>query len=156
MITYGLIGKRLGHSFSQKYFSTKFNNLALNNTTYKNFELSNIEEFPNLINNNPEIVGLNITIPYKQDIIPFLDDISAVAAKIQAVNTIIVNRTKDGIFLYGDNTDVLGFKTSLIQFITNNSSSPINTLKAIILGTGGASQAVSFVLKELMIYHITF
>ncbi|MEA3504571.1 MAG: shikimate dehydrogenase [Bacteroidota bacterium] len=154
MILYGLIGEKLGHSFSQKYFSEKFRRLALSENYYKNFEISSIEEFPKLIAGNPEIAGLNVTIPYKQKIIPFLDIISDAALQIGAVNTISIKRTEKGIILKGDNTDIIGFEKTLLSFLVRDSKPQQKTPQAIVLGTGGAAKAVSFVLTKLNIPHI--
>ena len=101
-----MIGYPLGHSFSPQYFSNKFKIESIKDAVYKAFPLKTIEEFPTLLKNEPSISGLNVTIPYKETIIPYLDELSPVAKEIQAVNTIIF---KDGR-LIGDNTDVYGFQ----------------------------------------------
>lgn len=140
--SFGLIGKNISYSFSKAYFSKKFTSLSLLNYSYDNFDLSKIEEFPALIQKNNTLKGLNVTIPYKEAIIPYLDSLNKKAARIGAVNTI--KFTKDG--LKGYNTDIYGFKKSLQPLLKKSHN------KALILGTGGASKAVAYVLKELGIY----
>jgi len=137
MKTYGLIGKSLSHSFSKKYFTQQFDNQGLTNCEYINIELESIEEFNEKIKELP-IKGLNVTIPYKETIIPYLDEIDEVAKEIGAVNTIVF---KDGK-LKGYNTDAFGFKQSIKPFFKPQHE------RALILGTGGASKAVEFVLKQ--------
>ena len=135
---FGLIGKTLTHSFSKSFFDKKFRNEGLN-ASYINFELSRIEEFTKLLNSNPNLSGLNVTIPYKTEIIPFLDELSIKAEEIGAVNTIQFKSGK----LIGHNTDAFGFQQSIKPFLRNIHE------KALILGTGGASKAVAYVLKNL-------
>lgn len=138
--TYGLIGEKLSHTFSPKYFAEKFKNEHIENAVYNKFELKEISEFTNLIQQE-NLAGLNVTIPYKQAVIPFLDDLSIVAQELQAVNCIQFKNGK----LIGHNTDVIGFEKSLVPLLKTNHS------KALILGTGGAAQAVAFVLNKLNI-----
>jgi shikimate dehydrogenase len=145
MKLYGLIGKTLKHSFSKKYFTEKFEHLGISNCTYELFELPNIEDFKNLTIIRPNIVGLNVTIPYKEQIIPFLDTLDASAEKVGAVNVIKFD-TKNG--KTGFNSDYYGFKKSLLNFFALNKSTVIPT-NALILGTGGASKAVAAALKDL-------
>jgi len=135
--TYGLIGKKLGHSFSQTHFTKKFAELAID-ASYENFELESIADFKNLIENN-DLSGINLTIPFKEEIIPFLDELDPVAEAIGAVNTITF---KDGI-MKGYNTDAFGFRQCIKPFFKGNHE------RALILGTGGASKAVKYVLQEL-------
>ncbi len=135
----GLIGKSLKHSFSKKYFAEKFSKLDLHCHSYSSFELSTIDEFTGLLQNTPRLTGLNVTIPYKTAIIPYLDFLSAEAEKINAVNTIKVIGGK----LYGYNTDVYGFTQSIKPLLK-----PAHR-KALILGTGGASKAVAYSLNKL-------
>jgi shikimate dehydrogenase len=135
---YGLLGKNISYSFSQGYFTQKFKDLGLNDHSYENFDLQEITELEQVLSQN-QLKGLNVTIPYKEEVIPYLDEMDAQAAKIGAVNTI--KFTKQG--LKGFNTDAHGFKKSLEPFLK-----PHHT-KALILGTGGASKAVRFVLDEL-------
>lgn len=138
MNRYGLLGKNISYSFSQGYFTQKFNDLGLMNHSYENFDLKKIEEVKNVLNQG-DIRGLNVTIPYKQEIIPFLDELDPKAKQIGAVNTI--QFSKEG--LIGFNTDAYGFQKSLEPYLK-----PHHT-KALILGTGGASKAVQYVLNEL-------
>jgi len=142
---YGLIGRSLDHSFSKDYFTEKFQKESVAGTVYKNFELSDIKEIINLIKSNPKLKGLNVTIPFKTSVIPFLDDIDTVAEKIGAVNTIqiqIDGSTK------GFNTDYIGFRNSLSSFVDKKN------IKALILGTGGASKAVAFALQKMKIPYL--
>ena len=136
MNKYGLIGYPLGHSFSRKYFTEKFEKEGID-AQYLNFEIPGIEEFPNIINNNSELVGLNVTIPYKQQVKQYLDAISEEAAAIGAVNVI---RIRD---MHGFNTDVIGFRESIRPLLQ-----PHHT-RALVLGTGGASLAVKYALRQL-------
>lgn len=138
MQVFGIIGNPLSHSFSKKYFNNKFekNNLK---ACYKNFQLESISQFPELISENNDICGLNVTIPYKQQIIPYLTKLDLKAENVGAVNTIKFNRDKNNnLELIGFNTDVIGFYESLKPLIK-----PWHT-KALILGTGGASKAVAY------------
>ncbi len=147
---FGLIGFRLSHSFSKKYFTEKFQKLGLSSKegyVYELFELDKIEDFETLVKENPSLKGLNITIPYKKTIIPFLDKLNPIAERIVAVNTIKIE--KDGTKT-GYNTDYIGFKSSLEKFLAINSNS-IFKEKALILGTGGAAQAVKVALEDLNI-----
>jgi len=137
--SFGLIGRNISYSFSKAYFNNKFTSMDLVNCSYENFDLSKIEEFPALIKSHTTLKGLNVTIPYKEAIIPYLDSLNKKAERIGAVNTI--KFTKDG--LKGYNTDVYGFKKSFQPFLKKWHN------KALILGTGGASKAVAFVLNEL-------
>lgn len=136
---FGLIGRNISYSFSKAYFTNKFTTLNLKSHSYENFDLKSIEEFPNLLRHNRELKGLNVTIPYKEAIIPYLDSLDKKAASIGAVNTI--KFTKDG--LQGFNTDAYGFKKSIYPFLKETHK------QALILGTGGASKAITHVLKEL-------
>ncbi|MDX5346577.1 MAG: shikimate dehydrogenase [Hymenobacteraceae bacterium] len=140
MLKYGLIGQKLGHSFSKSYFTEKFAAEQLVNCEYNLYELTEIASFPNLLKQEPELQGLNVTIPYKQAVIPYLDELDETAKEIGAVNTIKIRngRTK------GYNTDYVGFKQSLLRFCP-----PETGCKALVLGTGGASKAVQAVLKSL-------
>jgi shikimate dehydrogenase len=144
MRQYGLIGYPLTHSFSKRFFTEKFETEKID-STYQNFEIDNINKFPEVIKNNPEIVGLNVTIPYKEQVIPFLDELNDSARKIGAVNTVKIKRTQSGIHLKGFNTDTFGFETSLKPLLK------LHHKKALILGTGGASKALKYVLNKLRI-----
>jgi shikimate dehydrogenase len=139
----GLIGYPLTHSFSAKYFAEKFKKEGIEGYTYENFEIPKIEDFTEIIENNPDIVGLNVTIPFKEQIIPFLDELDDEAREIGAVNTIKVIR-KDGVVkLKGYNTDIYGFRETLKPLLK------MHHYKALILGTGGAAKAVEYVLKKI-------
>jgi shikimate dehydrogenase len=139
----GLIGYPLTHSFSAKYFAEKFEKEGIEGYTYENFEIPKIEDFTEIIENNPDIVGLNVTIPFKEQIIPFLDELDDEAREIGAVNTIRVIR-KDGVVkLKGYNTDIYGFRETLKPLLK------MHHYKALILGTGGAAKAVEYVLKKI-------
>ena len=139
MRTFGLIGKSLSHSFSESYFINKFQKEGITNAEYKKFELSNISEFPDLIKNN-QLSGINVTIPYKESIIPFLDELTPQAKTIGAVNTIQFKGDK----LIGHNTDTIGFLQSISPILKGRD-------KALILGNGGAAKAVENALKTLNI-----
>ena len=143
---FGLIGYPLSHSFSKRYFNQKFVTERISDHYYELFPLESIELFPALIRGYRNLVGLNVTLPYKQVVIPYLASLDEGAAAVGAVNTIKV--TPKG--LIGYNTDVLGFETSLLNFFDVNQVNP-KPLKALILGTGGAAKAVEFVLYKLRI-----
>jgi len=138
---FGLIGFKLTHSFSKKYFSEKFQREGLHDHVYELFELDDPKEIIGLIGDNPNLKGLNVTIPYKETIIPYLDHIEDSAAKVGAVNVIKIKDNK----LIGYNSDYYGFKKSLTSWIKQ----PIDS--ALILGSGGASKAVIAALKALNI-----
>ena len=138
MEQYGLIGYPLGHSFSKRYFTEKFLNEGIA-ATYELYELPDLAEFGTLLSNSA-LSGLNVTIPYKEAIIPFLDELDETAQKVGAVNTI--RFLSDGR-LKGYNTDVIGFEQTLKPLLK-----PYHT-NALVLGTGGASKAVTYVLKRL-------
>ena len=139
----GLIGFPLTHSFSAKYFAEKFKNEEIKGFSYENFEISKIDDFPNILKNNPDILGLNVTIPYKEQIIPYLDELDEEAQEIGAVNTIKVIKTEAGIKLKGYNTDIYGFRETLKPLLK------MHHYKALILGTGGAAKAVEYVLNKI-------
>jgi shikimate dehydrogenase len=141
MRTFGLVGYPLTHSFSQKYFTEKFENLGVSDAEYKNFSIPQIEEVDAMMHHNPYLCGFNITIPYKKKIIPYLHNLSDAVQKMGACNCVQI---KDGI-LTGYNTDVIGFKQSLKPYLKPHHN------KALILGTGGAAAAVEYVLNELNI-----
>ena len=136
----GLLGKDISYSFSITYFKKKFENENINNTSYENFDIENIDLFPSIIENTKGLKGLNVTIPYKEQVIPFLDKLNKKAKAIGAVNTIKI--TKKGK-LVGYNTDCYGFKKTLKPFIKSYHK------KALILGTGGASKAIAYTLNEM-------
>jgi len=143
--TYGLIGKNINYSFSKNYFTNKFIKLKSKNCSYTNFDLLNIAEFENIILKN-NLNGLNVTIPYKEKIIPYLDSLDLEAKLIGAVNTIKIDSNKK---LKGYNTDYIGFLNSIKIHLTKKHK------KAIILGSGGASKAIIHALKKLEITSIT-
>ena len=136
MTTYGLIGYPLGHSFSRKFFTEKFEKEGID-AQYLNFEIPSIEEFPEIIKNHPELGGLNVTIPYKQQVMQYLDELSLEAKEIGAVNVV-----KVGEKLKGYNSDVIGFVNSIKPLLKAHHK------KALILGTGGASKAIRYGLAE--------
>ncbi len=138
---FGLIGKNISYSFSRNYFTEKFKSLNLNHCEYINFDIPNIEDFSKL-KNTPHLSGMNVTIPYKESIFNYLDKISNKAKKIGAVNTIKI--TKKGKFK-GYNTDSYGFSKSLKPLLKKHHK------HALILGTGGASKAIAYVLEKLNI-----
>lgn len=146
MRLFALIGFPLKHSFSKKYFSEKFENEKIDNCKYELFELSNINSFPELLSQYSDLEGINVTIPHKQNIIPFLTALdTASAGRIGAVNCIKVK--SDGQ-LIGYNTDYYGFKSSLDEwFLKTNISA--QSFKALVLGNGGAAKAVFAALKDL-------
>ncbi len=144
MPLYGLVGKTLVHSFSRNYFLKKFESENISNSDYVNFEIADIEDIINIVSQNENLCGLNITVPYKSNIIPFLDKVDNVAQTINAVNTVVIQNKK----LTGHNTDWIGFKTAVEKF-TNGKS-----LNALILGTGGSALAVEYVLKMLEVSYL--
>ena len=139
MRTFGLIGKDIAYSFSAKFFTEKFAASKIE-AVYKNFDIPEIEDFPTVLSSNPQLQGLNVTIPYKEKIIPFLDRLDPVAKEIGAVNTIKFE--KNGT-LTGFNTDHYGFTRSISSHLQ-----PHHT-HALILGTGGASKAVAYSLRKM-------
>jgi shikimate dehydrogenase len=141
MNIYGLVGRSLSHSFSEKYFSEKFEREHTSNCQYRNFELKDLEKEIHGLKNNPDLKGLNVTIPYKTEIIAFLDELSEECEVINAVNCIKIT---DGKWK-GFNTDITGFERSFVPHLRSFHQ------KALILGTGGASNAVAFVLEKLNI-----
>ena len=137
---FGLVGKDISYSFSQQYFSKKFEALNLKDHLYQNFDISSSDNFADIIAKAENLKGINITIPYKEEVLEYLDEIDEEAKNIGAVNTIkILENNK----LKGFNTDVYGFEKSINPFLEKHHK------KALILGTGGASKAVNFVLNNL-------
>ena len=145
---FGLIGKSLEHSFSPVFFKEKFEKEGITDCFYKLYPLKNIDEFNQLISDFTELSGLNVTIPYKQEIIPFLDEIDENAKEIGAVNTIKFEWMQAKLKLTGYNTDYLGFIDSLKLLLKKQHKT------AIVLGTGGSSMAVTYALKKLGIKYI--
>ena len=139
MSKFGLIGKNIDYSFSKKYFSEKFEREKLPHC-YENFDIHSISDFQNIITKTTHLKGLNVTIPYKEEVIPLLDNLDEDARKIGAVNTIKISEGKK---LTGYNTDHSGFQKSLEAFL------PLQQKTALILGTGGASKAVAYALEKL-------
>ncbi|WP_234111011.1 shikimate dehydrogenase family protein [Chryseobacterium sp. R2A-55] len=143
-IKLGIIGKNISYSFSKKYFENKFQNLMLKNYTYEIFDLDDISEVENIFK-IPNLVGLNVTIPYKEKVIPYLDELSDEAQKMGAVNCIVIkNNIKKGF-----NTDAVGFEKTLLLHRKDFHHS------ALILGNGGAAKAVKYVLEKHQIPYRT-
>ena len=142
MDKYGLIGYPLGHSFSIGYFNERFENENID-AKYINFEIPSIDDLPEVLASNPQLKGLNVTIPYKEKVIPFLDSVSPEARAIGAVNVIRVTHKGNKVILKGFNSDVIGFTKSIEPMLEKCHK------KALILGTGGASKAVNYGLKSL-------
>lgn len=142
-LKFGLVGKNISYSFSKQYFTKKFKDLKLENYQFLNFDIPEIFEFPFLLyQRKNEFRGLNVTIPYKQSILKYLDKISPEAKEIGAVNTIHINKKEE---LIGHNTDYYGFKKSIEPLLKKHHT------KALVLGTGGASKAITYALKKLNI-----
>lgn len=142
---FGLLGRNISYSFSKKYFTEKFAFGNFNNCSYENFDIQSIEEFRDIIAKNPKLKGLNVTIPYKEAVMPYLDKLSKNAAQIGAVN--VIRFTKKGK-LKGHNSDYYGFMKSLEPLLQSHHK------KALILGTGGAAKAVAFALDKLGISYL--
>ena len=142
MKKYGLIGYPLGHSFSMGYFNEKFKNEAIN-AVYENFEIPDIQDITTVIGSNPDLAGFNVTIPYKEKVMDYLDYIAPEAAEIGAVNVVKVTHNGEHAVLKGFNSDVVGFVNSIKPLLR-----PLHK-KALVLGTGGASKAVEYGLRKL-------
>lgn len=147
---FGLIGYPLTHSFSKKYFTEKFEKEGITDCLYELFPIEDVNQFPHLVSENPSLVGLSVTIPYKEKIIPYLTELDETAKAVGAVNCIKIIRPSEQLttnnqqqVLIGYNTDVFGFKQSIKPFLESHHQ------RALILGTGGASKAVAYVLKEI-------
>jgi shikimate dehydrogenase len=136
----GLIGKKVSHSFSKSYFEDKFRKLGINDHSYSLFPLEDISQFPALLEQNPNLVGINVTIPYKEQVIPYLTGLDITAKETGAVNCIKIISPTERI---GYNTDAFGFQQSIKPFLEPQHD------KALILGTGGAARAVYFVLWSI-------
>jgi len=149
MKTYGLVGYRLGYSFSKGFFTEKFEKENLKEHEYVNFELDTIDEFPAIFEKNDHIAGLNCTIPYKQQIVPFLDEIDEEAETVGAINTVKIIRDETKVKLKGFNTDIYGFENSLKPMLNEKQR------KALILGTGGASKAIKYILEKLGMNYVS-
>lgn len=145
MRRYGLIGYPLGHSFSKDWFAEKFIRNAITDARYDNFPLDNIEKLIGLLAANPDIQGLNVTAPYKESVMKYLDDTDDTAQEIGAVNCIVIRNGN----LKGYNTDWSAFSESLLELIGNNRP------KALLLGTGGAAKAAGYTLRRLGIDYLS-
>jgi shikimate dehydrogenase len=143
MDKYGLIGYPLGHSFSISYFNQKFADEGIN-AKYENFEISSIDQLQEILDTNPNLRGLNVTIPYKEKVLEYLDSITPEAQSIGAVNVIRVSHEGKNVKLKGYNSDVIGFTQSIEPMLEKKWHK-----KALILGTGGASKAINYGLKSL-------
>ena len=141
MKKFGLIGFPLGHSFSKNFFKEKFIRERYSEITYENYEINSLEKLPDILTKNPDLRGFNVTIPYKEKIISLLDDIDIIAKKIGSVNTVKISDGK----LIGYNTDYLGFRESIISWLPNTN------ISALVLGSGGSSKAIKYVLDDLRI-----
>lgn len=141
---FGLVGRNIDYSFSKDYFTERFRRDQPSDYSYENFDISEVSLFPHIIANNPDLAGLNVTIPYKESVIPFLDKLSRKAQQIGAVNVIRFTKKRK---LKGYNSDHYGFRKSLEPLLQPHHK------KALILGTGGASKAVAFALDELDILY---
>lgn len=148
MKLYGLIGYPLSHSFSAIYFKNKFATEQIPDCDYRLFPISEISELSTILEENSDLCGFNVTIPYKREIFQFLTHLDPVAAEVGAVNTVKVIRNENGVELHGYNTDILGFEQSLKPLLSGRK-------KALVLGTGGAAMAVIFVLKRLQIEYLS-
>ncbi len=140
MRKFGLIGRSLKHSFSASYFAEKFKNEGIEDCSYSLFELERIEDVVSLVEENPELCGFNITIPYKQQIFPYLDSIDIEAERVGAVNCVKIENGK----LRGYNTDIVGLRCSMAKLLNGAFVD-----RALVLGTGGASSAVQYMLGEM-------
>jgi shikimate dehydrogenase len=143
MRKFGLIGYPLGHSFSKKYFTEKFLKEHISDCSYENYPLKSLDEFHELISSDRELCGLNVTIPYKSEILRFLDNIETEAYEIGAVNVLKIKRDESQIKLFGFNSDVTGIRDTLQPFISEK------VRNALVLGSGGSSRAVCHVLRKL-------
>lgn len=144
MKLYGLIGYPLSHSFSKNYFSQKFLKEGITDSVYELFPIEAIEQFPMLLQAYPNLCGLNVTIPYKEKVLPYLHHVSKEVKEIGACNCIKIEKGE----LYAYNTDVIGFEKSLLPLLQTHHT------KALILGTGGAAKAVAWVLNKLNIEYM--
>jgi shikimate dehydrogenase len=142
MRKFGLIGYPLGHSFSGKYFSEKFVREGISDCLYENYPLEKLERFPELISSNRELSGLNVTIPYKTEIIKFLDSTEPAINEIGAVNVLKIRRSGNKVKVSGFNSDVTGIRESIIPYMNTGITN------ALILGTGGSSKAVAYTLRK--------
>lgn len=151
-IKYGLLGHPLGHSFSRKFHNERFEKMGVD-AEYLNFDLEAIDLFPAILEQETTLKGLNVTIPYKQQVMQFLDELDPVAERIGAVNTIKIMKAPDGVktklpgfYLKGYNTDIIGFRDSIKPLLQE---AGIISGKALVLGTGGASRAICVALEDM-------
>ena len=149
MRTFGLIGYPLSHSFSKKFFSEKFEKEKIADCKYELYPIVHADEIKELIANNTSLCGLNVTIPHKVNVLPFLNEVEVAAAEIGAVNCIAINQTAERPFLKGYNTDAYGFAESLKPMLEKHHQ------KALIFGDGGAAKAVKYVLSKLGISYLS-
>lgn len=147
MKRFGIIGNPLEHSFSSKYFEDKFRAENIKDAVYENFLLDSIDELPILLEQFPDLVGLNVTIPFKEDVMSYVDELDEAASQIGAVNTIHISNINSQRIIKGYNTDAPAFQQT-IQHLNNKD------LKALVLGSGGAAKAVCFALKNINIEHL--
>jgi len=145
MKTYGLIGFPLSHSFSKKYFTEKFEQEGISDKQYELFPIEDVQSLTDLLTENETLHGLNVTIPHKVNVLPFLNEIEEAAEKIGAVNCICIRRFEGETYLKGFNTDAYGFEESLKPLLTAHHE------KALVFGNGGAAKAVKYVLEKLNI-----
>ena len=148
MRTFGLIGYPLSHSFSKKFFSDKFEQEKIDGCKYDLFPIEKAELILTLIDENSSLCGINVTIPHKLAVMPFMDELDAAAAEIGAVNCISITSKNNAVFLKGYNTDAYGFAESLKPMLEKQHE------KALIFGDGGAAKAVKYVLKQLGIPYL--
>jgi shikimate dehydrogenase len=146
---YGLTGYPLSHSFSPAYFAGKFAGEGLVGYSYRSFPMEDISQIRRFIERQPDLCGLNVTIPYKERIIPYLDELDAEAGQIEAVNTVVISRRGKEVFLKGYNTDIYGFTQSLKDWLSGLGASLPE--QAFVLGTGGASKAVAYGLRSMAV-----
>lgn len=142
MDIYGLLGAKLAHSLSPDFFNEKFKKLGIN-AEYRLFELDNIDDFPDLISSNPNLVGLNVTIPYKRSMARFIDKLDSIVHITGSLNTIKISKTKKGSIITAYNTDVIGFEKTLSPYLKKKDFN-----NALILGSGGSSKSVAYVLRK--------
>jgi len=143
MRKFGLIGYPLSHSFSKKFFTEKFRAEQISNCEYELYPIADIDLFSKLISEEPDLRGINVTIPYKLQVMSFLDEMDEASTEIGAVNCIAVERKNEGQWLKGYNTDAYGFEESLKPLLKSHHH------KALVFGDGGAAKAVKYVLKKL-------
>lgn len=147
MKSYALIGKTLTHAFSKAFFDEKFRRENITGCRYLLVPLSSIDELISFIKSNPDLKGLNVTIPYKEALLPLLDELDVVAEKVGAVNTIVIKRHQNSLWLKGYNTDVFGFENSCVGLR--------HAQHALVLGSGGAAKAARYVLQQNGIDYLT-